>query len=343
MTEEYLCVSYFDQKVGPSLLFCNETLTDIYGVPNFDNILGFCEDEDTILFSFRRFQTINHIFTIESKYGRGNQDLLMISYFIKASFFRDKIPDFYGYLNSKKPVLEEFSSELKKIKELPSILHNYSPKSNQFLFDLCPENFKSLFLELYKKFLDKISLHKELRILSRAEINLKKIIIFGNPKEKAEILLKNMEAIQFYNKYNNDLKTSITGMVLENTETINDNCIKSDIDCNKCKSHAGCLNNAQGLIFVIDSVLNDSLSKGRQIFHKVLNRCLAVKADLDAILIINNTIYNENTFQLEDIIDKSSLGNLTNLNLSMKHYSMNIINDDDKIMESFHWLIKSFI
>ena len=341
MTEEYLCISYFNQIVGPSLLYCNESLSDIYGVPNIDSILGFCDEEDTILFSFRRFQTINHIFTIDSNYARGKQEILMISYFIKASFFRDKIPDFYEYLNSKKPILEEFASEIKNIEELPSILHNYTPRDNQFLLDICSKNFESLFLELYNKYLDKISLHKETRILSRAEINLKKIFVFGNPKDMAETFLKNMEAIQFYNKYDNNLKISITGMVLENTEILNKHCIKSNIECFKCTPYAGCLKNAQGLIFVIDSNLNDSLSKGKIIFSKVLNRCLAVKADLNGILIVNNAVYNEKTFKLEDILETSSLENLVNLNVKVKHYSMNILNDDEKIMESFHWLIKS--
>ena len=123
MAEQILCVSYFDQIIGPNVFYSNEDISDSFEYPDIGRILEFQDEEGSFIFAFRKFQTINHIFYINSEIARGGKELLMISYMIKSAYFRNEIADIFKYLQSKTPLLEEFANELGKIKELPEVLH----------------------------------------------------------------------------------------------------------------------------------------------------------------------------------------------------------------------------
>ena len=93
--DQILCVSYFDQVIGPNTLYCNEALTEIIGAPDLDKILEFNDEEGTFIFAYRKFQTVNHIFYIDSKIARGGKDLMMITYMIRTAIFKDEIVDVF--------------------------------------------------------------------------------------------------------------------------------------------------------------------------------------------------------------------------------------------------------
>lgn len=56
MDEKFLSISYFDQIVGPNILYClpDKPVNDL-DFPDLPRILEFTEQEGTFLFSFRRF------------------------------------------------------------------------------------------------------------------------------------------------------------------------------------------------------------------------------------------------------------------------------------------------
>ena len=72
---------------------------------------------------------------MDSKIARGGKDLIMISCIIRASYFKNELTDIFKYLDSKKPILEEFVSELKGLPNFNLILHKYKkdPTTKQFI------------------------------------------------------------------------------------------------------------------------------------------------------------------------------------------------------------------
>jgi len=63
MIEKFLVLSYFDMDIEPNILYSNTAISNIYEFPDLSRILEFSEVDDTLIFSFRKFQTINTIFT----------------------------------------------------------------------------------------------------------------------------------------------------------------------------------------------------------------------------------------------------------------------------------------
>ncbi|MFX1358055.1 MAG: hypothetical protein ACFFA8_12330, partial [Promethearchaeota archaeon] len=98
--ESILCLSYFDTILGPTTFFCNSPL-NTKDHPDLGRILEFQETEGTFMFTYRKFQTINHIFYVNSEYARGGKEILMITYMIRAAYYKDEVSDVYRYLESK--------------------------------------------------------------------------------------------------------------------------------------------------------------------------------------------------------------------------------------------------
>ena len=95
-----LALNYFDSILGPNLLYSSSPLIPKEH-PDLSRILEFTEEEGSFIFTFRKYQTINHIFYIDSEFARGGKELLMITYMIRAAYFKDEITDVYNYLSSK--------------------------------------------------------------------------------------------------------------------------------------------------------------------------------------------------------------------------------------------------
>jgi len=71
MIEKFLVLSYFDIDIEPNILYSNTDISNIYEFPDLSRILEFSEVDDTFIFSFRKFQTINAIFYMKSDIARG--------------------------------------------------------------------------------------------------------------------------------------------------------------------------------------------------------------------------------------------------------------------------------
>ena len=151
MKEEILCISYFDYLIGPSNFYCNESLDNNPDYPDLNRILDFNEEEDSFIFSYRKFQTINHLFYVESEVARGGHELVMITYMFKAAYFKNEIIDVFNYLESKIPILEEYASELKELNEFKSVLHaKNKPEYQPGVLNLGSDEFRNNFLTLYE-------------------------------------------------------------------------------------------------------------------------------------------------------------------------------------------------
>jgi len=85
--DQILTLSYFDQIIGPTIFYSSELIEDVVGAPDLDRILEFVEEEGPFIFAARKYQTVNHLFYVDSKFARGGKELLMISYMIKPASF----------------------------------------------------------------------------------------------------------------------------------------------------------------------------------------------------------------------------------------------------------------
>jgi GTPase SAR1 family protein len=342
---EILCISYFDQILGPNQLFCNEALrSDGSGLPNLNNILEFNDEPGSFIFAFRKYQTINFIFYIDSKFARGDAELLMITYMIRAAYFRNEIIDVFKFLDSKNSILEDYAEDLKNLEELPAILHDKNKSSlNGNIIELGSEGFKSKFLDLHKKYLKKLSPNFGIESPINIKQVTKKIFIFGERYVGKTTFLKNVELIQFHNQKNNDLPTRIYELVIDNIEIITYDCIDRNFECERCKNFGGCIKNAQCFILIINANDRKSLIKAKEKFQRIIDRYDEVENHKIPLLIIGNKFDNKEDFDSEFLNKTFNLKELKELGIKVKYSPINIMQEKKEIIGALRWLITNMI
>ena len=112
-------------------MYCSEDFEPGGENPEIGRILEFNDEEGTFIFAFRKYQTINHIFYIDSQFARGGKELIMITYMMRAAYFKNEITDVFKYLQSKTPLLEDFAQEIAKLNELPAVLQTHQKPESQ--------------------------------------------------------------------------------------------------------------------------------------------------------------------------------------------------------------------
>ncbi len=335
-----LCISYFDEIIGPNLFYCNEVLTEAVDFPDLGKVLEFQSEIGTFIFAFRKYQTLNHIFYIDSKFARGGQFVLMISYIFRAAYFKNEIVDVFKYLESKKSVLEEYASELKKLRELPSLLKKIKGKTSiGNPLELSSNDFRKEFLQLFKKYFNKLSPTFQIQIPHSS----KKIFIFGKRYAGKTTFLKNIEAIQFYNQTNPDLPTLIYELVIDNIEIMTYDSIERDFECETCLNFGDCLHQAQAFILMINIAEKNSIAELKEMFQKIVNRCEEIGNVKTPILIIGNKINNKEVINSEDINTTFNLKELQDCGMKLKYFPINIAKEKKKIIKALRWLIHHMI
>jgi len=272
-----LCVSYFDTILGPNTLYCNSTL-NTKEHPDLGRILEFSDEEGSFVFTFRKYQTINHIFYIDSEYARGGKEMLMITYLIRAAYFKDEITDVYNYLLSKTPDLETFASELKDFNGLTELLHSHKNRTNhKNTLSLASKKFKKDFLNIFNRYLEKLTPQIGITSHLLAKEDLKKVYVFGPENAGKTTFVKNLEVVQFLQYKNNgmkrDLANKIYDFLIDNIEILTYECIEDDINGKIVKLYEDCLDNAQGFILIFNASNKDSLKETIEMFRLVLKKC----------------------------------------------------------------------
>jgi len=344
--EVILALSYFDSILGPNLLHSSSPLNS-QEHPDLGRILEFTEEEGNFIFTYRKYQTINHIFYIDSEFARGGKELLMITYMIRAAYFRDEITDVYNYLSSKAPDLESYASELKSLQELTELLHSHKNRTNQKeILNVAPKKFKKEFLTLFNKYLEKMTPQLDLTTHLLGKGNLKKIYIFGPRNSGKTELVKNLEVIQFLQYKNNNMKRDLTSkiydFIIDNIEVLTYECIDEDTDEERISLYEDCIDNAQGFILIFNASNKDSIKETIEMFQLVLNRCQD-KGESMPILIIGNKYNDKEEITSDMIYEKFDMEELEKCGLSVEYFSINVLNEDDKIINAIRWLLKQMI
>jgi len=332
MIEKFLVLSYFDMHIGPNILYSNTDISNIYEFPDLSRILEFSEVDDTFIFSFRKFQTINTIFYMKSDIARGGEDLLMISGVIRASYFKNELMDIYKYLETKKNFLEKFASELKLLPNFNLILHKYkqNPTIEQFK-EYC-EEFKIDFLSIYDRFFDLIFPESEIRIITQDIAVQKKILLLGPKGSGKDTFLRSIEILQFNSQSKLDIPTRILGIII-------DNIILSNV-FDFLNGKVG-LDIAQAIILLIKNIDKNTCDEVNSLIEKFISSYSSQKFGKVPLLIINNVIKDETP--LREIEIKKNISNLKRLKkekIPIKYYSLNVLNKDPKLLEPLKWLIK---
>jgi len=342
--DQILCISYFDQVMGPSILYSSEPLSESLNAPDITRILEFNDEEGTFIFAYRKYQTVNHLFYIDSNLARGGKELLMITYMIRAAIFKDEIVDIFKYLDSKEPILEEFASEIRRLDALSSILHlKKSSFSGEYVLDLASEDLKTGFLALFNRYFQKLTPLFRIDSPLRGRSQLKKVFILGGASSGKTTLLKNIELIQFLNVKKNDIPTRIYEVLVDNIEILRYEEGVGEFACKEYETLEECMILAQGFILIFNLSDKNSILQTKDIYQIVDNKRLESERGLVPILIIGNKFYDDEEIHSDFVHDTFNIEQLKELGVKIKYYAIDISKEDDNIMEALRWLIKNII
>ncbi|MFX1275489.1 MAG: hypothetical protein ACFFAT_10645 [Promethearchaeota archaeon] len=318
--------------MGPNILYSKSDISNIYQFPDLSRILDFSENDGTFLFSFRKFQTVNTIFNMESKIARGGKDLIMISCVIRASYFKNELTDIFQYLQSKTPILENFAKKLKELPNFNLILHKYKKNPNmEQLIKYCEEDNVDFF-SVYDYFFELIFPEAEVKIITQ-DINLKKkILLLGSKDSGKDTFLKTIETLQFYSQRNLDIPTRILGIIIDNI------IVPKPSELQKPKLN---LIKAQAIIYIIRNINERTLNELDLLLEDYLTFYLNEEHDKIPFLIINNFFKGEKPLKLKEIKEKSfNFIKLKKEKIPVKYYSFNVFNENPRLLEPLKWLIK---
>lgn len=343
MYDQILCISYFDAIIGPNVFYCNEPL-DEFEHPDIGRILEFNDEEGSFIFAFRKYQTLNYIFYIDSPLARGGKDLIMITYMVRSSFFKNEIVDVFNFLESKTPILQEYANKIGRLEELPEALHtnrDFHTKTTEIKSG--SPKFQKDFVDLYNLFLKKITPEYKTDSPIKPSRELKKIFILGSKSAGKTTFLKNIETMQFHNQDNLDLPTQIYEILVENLQVLTFDCINKDFDCSLCNNLGGCIKNAQGFIILIDISKKDSIEEIKTKFGHIIDKLMTSDKCTAPILILGNKKNDENIVSERLIKDEFRFNELKEKNMKVKYYPINVLEDEIGNMKSLRWLVRHMV
>jgi hypothetical protein len=147
----FLVISYFDQVMGPSILYCNKEINEIRHI-ELNKLLDFNSRENCIILANDKYQTINYSFLIKSEDSRGGVEQFLLSYIIKEDDIKSEYLDIFKFLRSKQPILQNLANEIKKLRWLPKLLTIKNKAFDTIVLKKASQRDKDDFLSLYNKY-----------------------------------------------------------------------------------------------------------------------------------------------------------------------------------------------
>jgi len=147
----FLVISYFDQVMGPSILYCNKEINEIQHI-ELNKLLDFNSRENCIILANDKYQTINYSFLIKSEDSRGGFEQILLSYIVKEDDIKSEYLDIFKFLRSKQPFLQNLANELKKLRWLPKLLTIKNKAFDTIILKKALQRDQDDFLGLYNKY-----------------------------------------------------------------------------------------------------------------------------------------------------------------------------------------------
>lgn len=344
-TKEYLCVSYFDNIIGPNIFYCNEDLTKSSDSPNLGRILEFAEEENTFIFAFKNFQTLNHIFFIETPHARGGKDLFMISYLIRGDSLIDQISDIYYYLHSKKPILRDFAQKLSTLEELTDVVQENKYKSlTRNVKSLGSEEFQKKFQKLFDHSFNNLLMKNDQNVSSSKYEPIKKLFILGGKYVGKTTFLNQVKAIQSNLTKASDLSTKIFEVILDNVEELRAECYEDLLKCDQCDINNRCITQAQGFIIIFNNSKRESISEAKARFNKIYKKFCKYNPDKAIpILLIGNKLQKNDEVKTTTPPNEWNTKKGKGCNIVAKHIEVDLTNGGAMLQKSFQWIIKQLL
>lgn len=269
---------------------------------------------------------------------------MMISYMIRSAYFKDEIQDIFKYLDSKAPIIEEYSLELKNLNEIVLLMHEHKElKVKNDLLSFAPLEFKKKFIEIYEKYFLKLAPQSLLELPLRTTQSLKKIFILGPSKSGKLTFLKNIEVMQFFSAKNNDISTRLYEIIIDNMEILKFDNFKKEFVCEGNKTFGDCMKNAQAFICIFNATNKESIDQCKEMFQIINNERIEVSQESFPILLIGNKIHNKKTSDSNFIRKYFSLEELKGLGISIRYFKINVLQEGEKVMEALRWLVKHLV
>jgi len=147
----FLVISYFDQVMGPSILYCNKEINEIQHI-ELSKLLDFNSRENCIILANDKYQTINYSFLIKSEDSRGGYEQILLSYIVKEDDIKSEFLDIFKFLRSKQPFLQNLANEIKKLRWLPKLLTIKNKAFDTIILKKASQRDQDDFLGLYNKY-----------------------------------------------------------------------------------------------------------------------------------------------------------------------------------------------
>jgi signal recognition particle receptor subunit beta len=341
-----LCIIYFDSIIGPNVFYCNRDLVKTIKNDEISRILEFNDEEGSFIYAFKEYQTINYTFYLSSSLARGGKEIIMISYFIRASAFKSQINDVFEYLQSKIPILIKFAKKLKALKHIPELLHkNKKVHLKDDVVSLGDTDFQDKFFSVFNSTFRKLSSIPEL-IQPRINQSVKKVFIFGAEKVGKNTFLQNIEKLQAEMQENDNLPTKIFQVIIDNLEILTEECTESGLNCEQCERNNRCIDNAEGFIVIFDASDKGSIIDAKERFKIIVSKfCQRRPLKKIPILLIGNKFKKFEDISPKVLRKAFNTMEVKQCAIDMKYFPMNLLKDKENgnLLNALRWLIKNMI
>ncbi|MBD3197620.1 MAG: PAS domain S-box protein [Candidatus Lokiarchaeota archaeon] len=256
-----LILSHFNPWYGPKI-FLKAPKTnideDLNSIPSLMDLY----EKGFFIHSFKNFKSANYLFEIQSEYGRGNSELLLISIII------EKKNDVN--LNLSEDLLKRFSEELMQVQDAYKSFYMdsdvYQGDPHKY------EEVKDLFFTFYEYF------PKESILLKRPEAN---IFVYGLSHAGKTTIIKNLQN----SITDNPLPTTnvnISKILINNISIVT---YDAPGQSNLKELWIPYLNNQNGLVFVLDIEDKDKFSEAKKTLYDIAQ--IPKLKDLPLMILLN--------------------------------------------------------
>ena len=126
-------------------------------------------------------------------------------------------------------------------------------------------------------------------------------------------------------------------------EVLTYDCIVKRFECAQCENLGGCLQNAQGFVFIFDLTKEDSIIEASENFQSIINSCSEIENERIPILLIGNKAQDKEGIDPDYVSKAFDFEEIEECGMKLKYYTMDVAREDEKIMKALRWAVRHMI